>query len=440
MSNPHDKPARLAGAIDVVVIGAGHAGLSISYLLSRHGVGHVVLERGEVGNSWRHERWDSLRLLTPNWQTRLPGKVYAGKDPDGFMPVAELIGFIDDYARFAAAPVRTNTRVTSVERENGRYRIDTNRGSWVCNAVVLATGACNIASVPAAAAEFPEHIVQLTPQEYRSPEQIDAGGVLVVGASATGLQLAGELLRSGREVTIATGEHVRMPRSYRGHDIFHWLDRSGIHHERYDEVEDIDRGRRLPSPQLVGTHDKPILDLNSLREAGAVIAGRLMGVRDGITQFSGSLANVCTLADLKMNRLLARIDETADADGAPAAERFEPTRVDAAPLLTLDLETAGVRTILWATGFRPDYSWLHVPVLDRKGRLQHDGGIVASPGMYVMGLPLMRRRKSSFIFGIEDDARDIAEHLIQYLLSNTKENFDGIHRHDTTEPGVRLSA
>ena len=440
MSTAHDKPARLVGAIDVVVIGAGHAGLSISYLLSQHGVDHVVLERGEVGNSWRHERWDSLRLLTPNWQTRLPGKSYSGDDPDGFMPVAELIRFIDDYAQFAAAPVRTNTRVTSVECKNGRYRIGTNRGSWVCNAVVLATGACNNASVPAAAADLPEHIVQLTPQQYRSPEQIAAGGVLVVGASATGLQLAGELLRSGREVTIATGEHVRMPRSYRGRDIFHWLDRSGIHHERYDEVDDVDRGRRLPSPQLVGSHHEPILDLNSLRDRGAVITGRLMGVRDGIAQFSGSLANVCALADLKMNRLLARIDQTADADSAPAAERFEPTRVDAAPLLTLDLETAGVRTILWATGFRPDYSWLHVPVLDRKGRLQHAGGIVASPGMYVLGLPLMRRRKSSFIFGIEDDARDITEHLIRYLHSNTKENSDGIHRHDTAEPGIRLSA
>lgn len=444
MTGTHKRTARLAGAIDVVVIGAGHAGLSMSYLLSRHGVDHVVLERGEVANSWRHERWDSLRLLTPNRQTRLPGKCYAGDDPDGFMPVAELIRFIDDYAEFAAAPVRTRTRVGSVTREHGYYRIRTDRGDWVCSAVVLATGACNLASVPSVAAAVPGHITQLTPHDYRSPDRLDAGAVLVVGASATGLQLAGEMLRAGRDVTIATGEHVRMPRSYRGCDIFHWLDLSGIHHERYDEVEDIGRGRRLPSPQLVGSRDKPILDLNSLREAGAAITGRLMGICDGIAQFSGSLHNVCALADLKMNRLLARIDDTADAEGAEAPERFEPTRVDGGdlgmPLLTLNLDAAGVRTIVWATGFRPDYSWLHVPVLDRKGQLQHDGGIVASPGMYVLGLPLMRRRKSSFIFGIEDDARDIAEHLIQYLHSNTKEKSDGIHRNDTAERGIRLSA
>jgi putative flavoprotein involved in K+ transport len=444
VSSTHDKPAGLAGAIDVVVIGAGHAGLSISYLLSRHGVDHVVLERGEVANSWRHERWDSLRLLTPNRQTCLPGMCYAGDDPDGFMPVAELIRFVEDYARFAAAPVRTHTRVTSVRREHGYYRIETDRGHWVCNAVVLATGACNLASVPAVAAAVPAHISQITPQSYRSPGQLEAGGVLVVGASATGLQLAEELLRAGRDVTIAAGEHVRMPRCYRGRDIFHWLDTSGIHHERYDEVEDINRGRRLPSPQLVGSRDRPILDLNCLREAGAAVAGRLMGVRDGTAQFSGSLANVCALADLKMNRLLARIDETADAEGAAAPERFEPTHVDggglSTPLLALNLGAAGVRTIVWATGFRPDYSWLDVPVLDRKGHLEHDGGIVASPGMYVLGLPLMRRRKSSFIFGIEDDARDITEHLIHYLHSNTKERSDGIHRYDTAERSIRRRA
>jgi len=440
VSNTHEKPVRLAGAIDVVVIGAGHAGLSISYLLAKAGVDHVILERGEVANSWRHERWDSLRLLTPNWQTRLPGKHYDGDDPDGFMPVAELVRFIEDYAAGTGAPVRTHTYVTSVIREHTYYRIETNRGSWVCNAVVLATGACNVASVPRVAADVPGHIAQLAPQDYRSPDQLDAGGVLVVGASATGLQLADELLRSGRHVTIAAGEHVRMPRTYRGRDIFHWLDRSGIHHERYDEVEDIDRGRRLPSPQLVGSRENTLLDLNYLRDREAVIAGRLMGVRDGVAQFSGSLRNVCALADLKMNRLLARIDATADAVDAPAPQRFEATRVDDAPLLTMNLAAADVRTIVWATGFRPDYRWLQVPVVDRKGHLQHDGGIVASPGMYVLGLPLMRRRKSSFIFGIEDDARDIAEHLIHYLNSKTKENSDGFHRHDTAERSIRLRA
>lgn len=440
MTRTGQNAPRLAGAIDVVVIGAGHAGLATSYLLGRRGVDHVVLERGAVANSWRRERWDSLRLLTPNWQTRLPGQQYAGDDPDGFMPVSELIRFIEAYAEMSNAPVRTNTTVTSLRREQGYYRITTSRGSWVANAVVIATGACNIPSVPRVAADVPGHIDQLTPHDYRSPDQVEAGGVLVVGASATGLQLADELLRAGHDVTMAVGEHVRMPRAYRGRDIFYWLDRCGIHDERYDEVEDISRGRRLPSPQLVGTHEKPILDLNCLTEQGVTLAGRLMGVRESTAQFSGSLRNVCALADLKMNRLLKRIDETADADGAEPGDRFDATRVDDAPPLTLDLEHAGIRTIVWATGFRPDYSWLDVDVLDRKGYLKHDGGVVSSPGLYVLGLPLMRRRKSSFIFGIEDDARDITDHLIDYLHSNTRGKSDGIHQDDPRERGIRRSA
>jgi putative flavoprotein involved in K+ transport len=419
---------RFVGAIDVVVIGAGHAGLSMSYLLAGQDIDHVVLERGEVANSWRNERWDSLKLLTPNWQTRLPGSHYEGDDPDGFMPVSELVRFLENYAASTRVPVATNTTVTSVRREGPAYRVMTNRGSLRTRAVVMATGACNLPSVPKMAAELPDQVTQLTPHDYRSPEQIEEGGVLIVGASATGLQFADELLRAGHEVTVAAGEHVRMPRRYRGRDIFYWMQRCGIHDERYDEVEDINRGRRLPSPQLVGSHDRPILDLNSLKDQGARVTGRLMGVRDNVALFSGSLKNVCALADLKMQRLLKTIDEAADADGARAAEGFDATRVDDDPLLTLDMDQAGVRTVIWATGFRPDYSWLDVPVFDRKGQIRHDGGVVDSPGLYLLGLPLMRRRKSSFIFGIEDDARDISEHLIDIL--NMGGETDGIHQDD----------
>jgi len=408
-------PRRTAGAIDVVVIGAGHAGLAISRLLNTRGVEHIVLERGEVANSWRKERWDSLKLLTPNWQTRLPGCAYDGDDPDGYMSVKELIQFLDDYAANTNTPVVTGCEVTSVRRIGERYQVTTRQGTWYARAVVLATGACNAPSVPKAASELPTGITQLTPFDYRSPGSVPEGGVMVVGASATGLQLADELLQAGREVTVAAGEHVRMPRRYRGKDIFYWMTQSGIHDQSYEEVEDILRGRRLPSPQLVGSSDLPILDLNYLKDHGAVVAGRFMRVWNGEAQFSGSLGNVCALADLKMQRLLRLIDETADKDGAPAAETFAPTRIDDDPLLSLDLEK--IQGVIWATGFQPDYSWLDMDVLDRKGHLRHEGGIVDSEGLYVLGLPLMRRRKSSFIFGIEDDARDIADHLIGYLTT-----------------------
>ena len=408
---------RFAGTTDVVVIGAGHAGLAASYFLSEQSIDHVVLERGEVANSWRNERWDSLKLLTPNWQSRLPGFSYSGDDPDGFMSMPEVIDFIEGYARYTDAPVKTQTTVLSVSKASDGYRVVTDKGTWKTKAVVLASGACNTASVPKVAKSVPSHVAQLTPQDYRNPEQVEEGGVLVVGASASGLQLADELQRAGHDVTIAAGEHVRIPRMYRGHDIQFWMDRTGIMNERYDEVDDIVRARGLPSPQLVGSHEPGLLDLNHLTSSGAKVVGRLMGVNNGVAQFSGSLRNVAALADLKMNRLLDAIDEWVLRNSVlcDAPQRFEATQIDESPALTLDLDGQNIRTIIWATGYRPDYSWLDVPVLDRKGRLKHDGGVVDAPGMYVLGLPMMRRRKSSFIHGIEDDARELMSHLASYL-------------------------
>ena len=185
--------ARCAGTTDVLVIGAGHSGLAASYLLKQSGVEHVVLERGEVANSWRKERWDSLKLLTPNWQTRLPGYHYSGDDPDGFMNMSELVRFVEDYADYSNAPVLTNTTVTAVQKDGDVYRVSSSRGEWIARAVVVASGACNEPSVPGIARDVPQHITQLTPHQYTSPAQITPGGVLIVGASATGLQLADEL-------------------------------------------------------------------------------------------------------------------------------------------------------------------------------------------------------------------------------------------------------
>jgi putative flavoprotein involved in K+ transport len=411
--------ARTAGTTDVIVIGAGHAGLATSYCLSERSIEHVVLERGEVANSWRNERWGSLKLLTPNWQSRLPGFRYAGDDPDGFMDMAEVVHFIEDYATFAAAPVTTNTDVTSVRLNGTGYKVSTDAGEWRARSVVIASGACNVPVKPKAAEAIPDSINTLTPFDYHSPEQIEPGGVLVVGASATGLQLADEILAAGHEVTIATGEHVRMPRTYRGRDIQYWLDAAGILDERYDEIDDIARARRLPSPQLVGSHDPKVLDLNSMTSKGANLVGRFMSVRDGVAQFSGSLRNVCALADLKMNRMLDTIDDWAasspDASEYDPAERYEPTRVGTSPSLQMRLDDGRIRTIVWATGYRPEYGWLDVPVLDRKGGIRHDGGVTESPGMYVVGLPVLRRRKSSFIHGCEDDVRDLVPHLAGFL-------------------------
>ncbi len=405
--------------ITTVIIGAGQSGLAFSKHLSHRSVDHVLIERGEVANSWAKERWDSLRLLTPNWQSRLPGQAYNGSDPDGYMDMAEVIRFLQDYAANTGAPVQTNTKVISVRANDGGYVVTTDRGEWQCQSLVLASGACNIATVPRVAANLPGLIASITPMQYRNPGQLADGGVLVVGASATGVQLAREIQASGRQVTLAVGEHVRLPRLYRGRDIKWWMEAIGMMDMRYDEVDDIRRARRLPSLQLVGTPEHMTLDLNALRDMGVGIVGRLAALSDGKAQFSGALGNQCALADLKMNRLLDSIDEWVIENGRAAefeaAHRFAPTELGAEPTLNMTLADAGIKTVLWATGYRPDYSWLHVPVFDRKGRIRHDGGVVDAPGMYVMGLPFLRRRKSSFIDGAGDDARDLAEHLYSRL-------------------------
>jgi putative flavoprotein involved in K+ transport len=404
---------------DCVIIGAGHSGLAMSQCLTECSVNHVILERGEVANSWKQERWDSLRLLTPNWQTNLPGYAYSGNDPDGYMTVNELSRFIEQYADHISAPLHLGTTVSAVQAEAVGYKVVTDRGTWHCNSLVIASGACNIANVPRVAESAPDSIHMLTAQQYRNPDHLEQAGVLVVGASASGLQLAEEIHRSGRPVTLAVGEHVRLPRTYRGKDIQWWMDKLGIFDERFDEIDDINRGRNLPSPQLIGTPERTSLDLNRLAIQGINLRGRLAGFNDGKAQFSGSLANTCELADLKMNRLLKRIDEYALEHKLetqlPAARRYSKTRTDSDAPLLMDLQKSNIKTILWATGYRPDYAWLDLPVFDHKGRIRHSGGIVDHPGIYLMGTPLLRRRKSSFIHGAADDARELSEHLISYL-------------------------
>ncbi len=403
-----------------MIIGAGHAGLAMSRCLTERSIDHVVLERGEVAHSWRTERWDSLHLLTPNWQSRLPGFGYQGNDPDGYRALPEVIDFITGYAQAIAAPVRTHTAVTSVRATESGYLVRTDQGDWRCRTLVLASGACNIATVPAFADRVPRAVAQLTAQQYRNPGQIADGGVMVVGASSSGTQIAHEIHRSGRPVVLSVGEHIRAPRLYRGKDLEWWMDATGVLDERYDQVDDINRARRVPSLQLAGTPDRSTLDLNALTAIGVKLVGRLAGITEnGKAQFAGSLRNMCALSDLKMGRLLDLIDDWARANGlddqAEPPQRLPPTRVEETPPLGMDFASGEIKTIIWATGYRPDYSWLEVPVLDRKGRIRHDGGVVAAPGLYLMGGVFLRRRKSTLIDGAGDDARDLSAHLASYL-------------------------
>ena len=402
-----------------LIIGAGQAGLATSRNLSDQNIDHVLIERGQVANAWRTKRWDSLRLLTPNWQSRLPGYAYDGPDPDGFRTMPETVAFFDGYATQIGAPVQTNTRVNRVTACDEGYKVSTNQGDWTCRTLVIASGVMNTPAIPACAGELPPTIRSMSSKEYRNPAQIEDGGVLVVGPSASGVQIAQELKLAGRDVVLSVGEHVRLPRTYRGKDILWLMDQAGLFDVSIDEVDDVNRVRHLPSMQLVGSPTRVTISLNSLQALGIEIVGRAAGFRDQTAMFSGALANVCQLADLKMNRLLRSFDEWIGQqdmrEAFDPAYDLRPTKVPETPSLSIDLADRGIKTVIWATGFKPDYSWLDLPVLDRKGQLRHDGGVVDAPGVYAMGLPFMRKRKSSFIDGAADDAHAIAQHLGSYV-------------------------
>jgi putative flavoprotein involved in K+ transport len=402
---------RLTGT---VIIGAGQAGLGLSYCLGRLGIEHVVLERGQVGERWRSERWDSLRLLTPNWMNRFPGWSYRGKDPDGFMTAMEVTAFLQGYASSAAAPVITGATVQSVRRLPRGYRVESNRGVWHAECVVIATGHCDVPFVPDMARSLPASIHQVTPTTYRNPDTLPDGGVLVVGASASGVQLAEEIQRSGRQVTFSVSRHTRLPRLYRTRDIMWWLDQYGILEDEAVSAEELAAARWQPSMQLVGRPERSNLDLRVLRDLGVQLVGRAAGINSGVVQLKDNLAEAVGDSHGRMERLLQRIDVFADALGAPAEPWPARFAVRPSPA-ALDLSANGIRTVIWATGFVRDYRWLHVPVLDAAGEIIHTGGVTPSPGLYVIGLRFLRRRDASFISAVSSDATELAMEIQAHL-------------------------
>jgi len=399
---------------DTIIVGGGQAGLAMSRCLSEEGIEHVVLERGRVAERWRTERWDSLRLLSPNWHTRLPGFRYQGADPDGFMTMPEIVSYFEGYALASGAPVRDETTVLSVKRCGQGYLVRTDQGDWEAPTVVVATGHCDVPFVPQVAEGLSSGVHQVVPSRYRNPEQLPDGGVLVVGASASGIQLAQEIHRSGRPVTLAVGRHIRMPRRYRGRDIAWWLEASGILGERAERAFDLVSARQQPSLQLVGTPDQQTIDLAILHEEGVRLVGRVGGVDGTRISFRDDLGRNIDAAEQKLDRVLQRIDRFIDETcmAADIPDRRPPIAISEAPT-ELELRDAGISSVLWATGYRRRYPWLQVPVLNIRGEIIHDAGVTPAAGLYVLGLNFQRTRKSSFIDGVGDDARAVAEHLSQ---------------------------
>ena len=407
--------------IDTIIIGGGQAGLAMSRSLTERGVEHVVLERGRIGERWRSERWDSLRLLTPRWMARLPGWEYEGPDPDGYMTSDELVDYLERYAASFDAPLRTGVTVERVSRlDVDTFHVETDDGEWRARNVVLATGDCDTPHVPAVAEALDDSIEQHVPTRYRRPSDLPEGGVMVVGASATGIQLAAEIHASGRPVTLAVGRHTRLPRSYRGRDILWWFDRMGVLDERATSVYDIETSRTQPSMQLVGTPDHRSIDLGLLQRAGIRLAGRVASIDGHRVRFEDDLFENVVAADVKLGRLRMRIDRFASENGlddvVPAADEFEPIDV-VTPPTEIDLSQEGIRSVLWATGFVRRYDWLDVAVLDGSGEIEHEGGVTKVPGLYVMGLRFLRHRSSSFIDGQRLDAEQLADHLVSVRAS-----------------------
>lgn len=398
--------------INTVIVGAGQCGLATSRELSRRSVDHVVIEQGRVGESWLQQRWDSLRLLTPNWLNGILGQ--SVRDPDGYMRAREFADVLERGARQFAQPVMIGTRVLSVRPWGDGHLVQTEEHGILCDAVVLATGGFARPRVPGFASDLPGSVYQVSALSYRRPGQLPDGAVLVVGASASGLQIARELALAGRRVILAVGQHTRLPRWYRGADILMWMHLVGVLDVPFTKVDDLNRVRSQGSLPLLGDARRLDLDLNTLQSLGVEIVGRLATVTDGRAWFSGALAHVCTAADLKMNRLLDRIDGWVIDKGldrlVDPPERLVATQLPDQQKLHVDMRPGEIAAVVWATGAQPDHRFVEEPVFDPKGRIRHVGGHVGN-GLYVMGLPYLRTMRSTHISGAEREARALARHL-----------------------------
>jgi putative flavoprotein involved in K+ transport len=406
----------------VVIIGAGQAGLSVSRLLTAASIDHVVLDRGRIGESWRSRRWDSLRLLTPAWMTRLPYWSYRGRDAEGFLSAASVAGMLDRYAESFGAPVALGTDVLRVKRATDGFLVVTDNGAWTARAVVVATGQCAASSVPPQAAAMDPAVRQITPDRYRNPDDVAGGRVLVVGASATGVQLADELRAAGRDVVLAVGGHTRVPRRYRGLDIMWWLDSMALLTQPTPRGTGTRRTER--SLQLVGSETGREVDLGSLASRGIELVGRLDGAADGAVTFADDLEESRAVADARLEGLLGRIDQFAARAGLDS-EIGPPDHPVAAPVRRghrprrLALGPRDIRTVVWATGYRRPYPWLHLPVLDRSGEIAQVAGRTAVPGLFVVGMAGQTRRNSTFIDGVGRDAALVVDSLIADVLESS---------------------
>jgi putative flavoprotein involved in K+ transport len=403
----------MAERVDTIVIGAGQAGLSTSYHLSRLGREHVVLERGRVAETWRTQRWDGFYLNTPNWAQRLPGHEYSGPEPDAFASLAAVIAYLDDYAQAIGSETRACVEVTRLRRDSDAgYVVETADGELRSSNVVVATGAYQRPTPAVVAEQAPEDVFQLHTSEYRRPEQLPAGAVLVVGGGQSGCQIAEELLQAGREVYLAVGSCPWIPRRYRGREIAHWLVDSGLADQTVDTLPSA-AAKLACNPPVSGNDGGHDCNPLWLTHGGAKLVSRVEGFDAGKVRLVGDVGETLAKAAEISNDLLGKIDAYVDDAGLdlPPGERVDGHTSSAVVARELDLHADGISTVLWANGFRPDYAWIDLPMADELGWPVQSRGVAEFPGLYFVGVHWLHKRKSSLFLGVGEDAEYIAEHI-----------------------------
>ena len=410
--------------IETLVVGGGQAGLAMSEHLSNCGVPHLVLERYRIAERWRSERWDSLVANGPAWHDRFPGMEFSDTDPDAFPPKEKVADYFVAYAEKIAAPIRCGVEVKEVQRHMGRpgFRVETSDGVIEANSVVAATGPFQRPVIPAVVPED-AGITQIHSNAYRNPEQMPEGAVLVVGAGSSGGQIADELLRAGKRVYLSVGPHDRPPRSYRGRDFVWWLGVLG----KWDAAA-LEPGTEHITISVSGAHGGHTVDFRRLATQGMTLVGRTESFKDGVMHFATDLAGNLAQGDANYLSVLDEADAYIARNGLDLPQEPEARIIDpdpqcvTDPILELNLAEAGITSIVWATGFAVDYSWLKVNAIDQEGKPRHQRGISAEPGVYFLGLPWQSRRGSSFIWGVWHDAKFLADHIAtqrKYLAYNT---------------------
>jgi putative flavoprotein involved in K+ transport len=396
---------------NVAIIGAGQAGLATSYYLTQAGVDHVVLEAGRVAETWRSRRWDSFCLVTPNWTVQLPGAKYEGPDPDGFMHRDEIVDHFQRWADSFKAPVEQGCTVTALDGDGDGFVITTPERKLRARTVVVATGGYQRAHLPDRAGQIPEGVTQRLAEEYGNPDAIPPGAVLIVGSGQTGCQLAEELHEAGRKVFLSCGRSPWAPRRFGGHDLVWWIVETGWWQRTLAELPSP-AARLLSNPLATGHGGGHDLHLRTLHAMGVELVGRFDGAEDGSIHFGDDVGQNIEVGDTMSGVFKQRVDALCDQRGMPRVwEMPPPLRVEART--SIDLARDGVSTVIWTTGYRPDYGWVHFPVLDlMRFPIQFEGQS-AVPGLYFMGVHFQRKAQSAVLYGVGEDAeivaRDIAE-------------------------------